>query len=121
MAQVYWALGIRYAEFGDQYDLGEALDHFQAAKGEWAVLSFRKVTARDDELSQAETATGASLAGERIYRFHLFKWGGEDSHPEDVRRILVHMEDQVIVYADLTTVLIGRDDGTWERHDPPTL
>ena len=121
MAQVYWSLGIRYAEFGDRYVLGEALDRFQAAKAEWAVLSFRKITASDEVMAEAETESGVELAGERIYRFHLFTWESDDRKPDDVRRILVAMKEQVVVYADLTNVLIGRDDGSWERHEPPAL
>ena len=56
MAQVYWALGIRWAAFGEKYGIAEALDRFQAAKAEWTVLSFRALgEAADDELTEAET------------------------------------------------------------------
>ena len=55
MAQVYWALGIRYADFRDRYELAEALDRFQAAKGEWSVLSYRIVAGDDAELGQAQS------------------------------------------------------------------
>ncbi|MBA2468634.1 MAG: hypothetical protein H0V37_04445 [Chloroflexia bacterium] len=120
MAQVYWSLGIRYADYGDRYDLGEALDRFQGAKSAWAVLSFRAVTERDEELTTAEASSGVDLSLDRLYRFHLFTWGGEDRHPEDVRRILVAMEEQVVAYTDLTNVLVGRADGAWEYHEPPT-
>lgn len=120
MAQVYWSLGIRYADFGDRYDLGEALDRFQGAKAEWAVSSFRRVDARDDELNQAEAGAGVELSLDRLYRFHLFRWGEGDVKPDDVRRILVAMREPVVAYADLTRVLLGRADGSWEHHDPPT-
>lgn len=119
MAQVYWALGIRFADYRAQYQLSDALDRFQAAKGEWAVLSFRTVTDPDEELALAEQDTAVRLDGERRYRFHLFRWGAEEPHPEDVRRILVRMEEQVIAYVDLATVLVGRDGDRWERHVPP--
>ena len=119
MAQVYWSLGIRYAEYGDRYDLGEALDLFQGAKAAWSVLSFRAVSARDDELTAAEASSGIELSLDRLYRFQLFTWGGEGRHPEDVRRILVAMGNQVIAYTDMTNVLIRRDDGSWEHHEPP--
>ncbi len=121
MAQVYWSLGIRYAEYGDRYDLGEALDRFQGAKSVWAVLSFRAVPERDDELTAAEASSGVNLSLDRLYRFQLFQWGGEDRHPEDVRRVLVAMRDPVVVYTDLTNVLVGRAGGAWAHHEPPTL
>lgn len=120
MAQVYWSLGIRYGEYGDQYDLGEALDLFQEAKSAWSLLSFRNITDRDDELARAETASGIELELDRLYRFHLFTWGGEDQHPADVRRILVAMQEQVVAFTDMTNVLIGWGDGSWEHHEPPS-
>jgi hypothetical protein len=120
MAQVYWALGIRLASFADQYEIGEALDRFQGAKAEWALLSFHSVTHDNDELGRAETTASAHLTGERIYRFQLFQWGEEQPHPDDLRRTLVAMKDQVTVYCDLTSVLIGRDLDSWELHQPPT-
>ena len=49
MAQVYWALGIRWADFGEKYGIAEALDRFQAAKAEWTVLSFRALGKEDDD------------------------------------------------------------------------
>ena len=53
MAQVYWALGIRWADFGEKYGIAEALDRFQAAKAEWTVLSFRALGEEaDDELTR---------------------------------------------------------------------
>ena len=120
MAQVYWALGIRYADYADTYPIGEALDRFQAAKAEWAVLSFRAVSRDDPEISAAEAQTGIRLSGTRIYRFHLFTWGNDVPHPSDVRRVLVPMIEQVLIYADLTSVLIPRDGGVCEHHRPPT-
>ena len=121
MAQVYWALDIRFATFGDQYEIGEALDRFQNAKAEWALLSFRSVTDDDEELGRAEEATSVQLTGERIYRFQLFQWGEMEPHPTDLRRILVPIKDQVTIYSDLTDLLVGRDLDSWEHHQPPTL
>jgi hypothetical protein len=119
MAQVYWALGIRWEDFGEKYEIAEALDRFQAAKGEWTVLSFRALGERaDHELTEAETAAGIRLQDDTRYRFHLFQWDGVEIASEDVRRILVGIENQVIAYADLTHVLLRRD-GAWAHHSPP--
>jgi hypothetical protein len=118
MAQVYWALGIRYEDFGDNYELAEALDRFQAAKGEWNVLSFRRRTADDPELDEAQRATGETLS-ETGFRFHLFRWNGEQEKPEDVRRILVGIEEEVLAYTSPGTLLLRRDD-TWEALQPPS-
>jgi hypothetical protein len=119
MAQIYWTLGIRWAEFGETYGIAEALDRFQAAKGEWTVLSFRALGAgTDDELTEAESATGIRLQGDTRYRFHLFQWNGVETPADDVRRILVGIKEQAVAYADLTNILIKRND-TWEHHLPP--
>jgi hypothetical protein len=119
MAQVYWALGTRYAEYGEQYELGEALDRFQAAKGEWSVLSFRTVdVGADEELAEAEATTGISLQGDTRYRFLLIRGNGVVTKPHDVRRVLVGIKEQVVVYTDLRTVLMSRHDA-WEHYRPP--
>jgi hypothetical protein len=119
MAQVYWALGIRWADFGKKYGISEALDRFQAAKAEWPVLSFRALReGPDDERNEAESATGVHLQGDIRYRFHLFQWNGEETQPDDVRRILVGIKEQTIAHTDLTNILMRRD-GTWEHHLPP--
>ena len=119
MAQVYWALGIRWTDFGEKYGIAEALDRFQAAKAEWTVLSFRALgEGADDELTEAETAAGIRLQGDTRYRFHLFQWNGVETPSEDVRRILVGIKEQAVAYADLTNILL-RQNGTWEHHLPP--
>jgi hypothetical protein len=119
MAQVYWALGIRWAEFGEQYGIAEALDRFQAAKAEWTVLSFRALgEGTDDERTEAETAAGVRLQGDTRYRFHLFQWNGVETPSEDVRRILVGIKNQVVAYTDLTNILLNQNE-TWEHHLPP--
>ena len=87
MAQVYWALGIRYADFRDRYELAEALDRFQAAKGEWSVLSYRIVAGDHAELGQAQESTGTTLQGDALHRFHLFQWNGQEMPGDDVSRI----------------------------------
>jgi hypothetical protein len=119
MAQLYWALGIRWADFGENYGIAEALDRFQAAKAEWTVLSFRALGPEtDDELTKAETAAGIRLQGDTRYRFHLFKWNGVETRSDDVRRIYVGIKEQAVAYADLTYVLLRRD-GPWAHHRPP--
>jgi hypothetical protein len=119
MAQVYWALGIRFTDNDGQYGLAEALDRFQAAKGEWNVLSFRALGEEPDEdLIQAEDATGVQLQGDRRYRFHLFQWDGQETKPEDIRRILIGIKEEALAYADLSHILLQRD-GSWEHIVPP--
>lgn len=119
MAQVYWALGIRFADYGGRHGISEALDRFQAAKGEWSVLSFRAPTPADAaELAEAEAGTGQRFATPPRYRFHLFRWNGEQTKPDDVRRILIGIEEQVVAYADLDMLLLNRDGG-WEHAQPP--
>ncbi|MCA9861821.1 MAG: hypothetical protein KC432_02315 [Thermomicrobiales bacterium] len=117
MAQVYWAIGIRYEDFGSQFEIAEALDRFQAAKGEWNVLSFRVRDEADPDLSEAQRATGATLTGDG-YRFHLFRWNGEQEKPENVRRILVGIEEEVLAYTSPGTLLLRRGE-TWEALQPP--
>ncbi len=118
MAQVYWALGIRYEDFGSQYEIAEALDRFQAAKGEWNVLSFRRLDESDPELAEAQGATGETLTGDG-YRFHLFRWNGEQEKREDVRRILVGIEEEALAYISADTLLLRRGDA-WEAMQPPS-
>ena len=119
MAQVYWALGIRWTDFGKKYGIAEALDRFQAAKAEWTVLSFRALgEGPDDERTEAESATGVHLQGDIRYRFHLFQWNGEETQPDDVRRILVGIKEQAVAYVDLTNILMKQND-SWEHHLPP--
>jgi hypothetical protein len=119
MAQVYWALDIRWSDFGEKYGIAEALDRFQAAKAEWTVLSFRALgEGADDELTEAETSAGIRLQGDTRYRFHLFQWNGVETPVEDVRRILVGIKEQAVAYTDLTNILM-RQNGTWEHYLPP--
>jgi hypothetical protein len=118
MAQVYWALGIRYADYRDRYELAEALDRFQAAKGEWSVLSYRLLDAADAEMEQAQAATGTTLRGESLHRFHLFRWNGHEMPGDDVSRIRVGIAEQAVAYTDLQQVLMQRG-GAWEHHDAP--
>ena len=120
MAQVYWALGIRFAEFRQGHEIGEALDLFQAAKAAWTVLSFRALGGSfDADLARAEETLGTKLHGERRYRFVLYQWTGQDTPASDVRRILVRMKNEVIAYADLTTVVLGRSGDHWSLEPVP--
>jgi hypothetical protein len=118
MAQVYWALGIRYADFRDRYELAEALDRFQAAKGEWSVFSYRIVAGDDAEPGQAQESTGTTLQGDALHRFHLFRWNGQEMPGDDVSRIRVGIAEQAVAYVDLTNILM-RQNGTWEHYLPP--
>lgn len=120
MAQVYWALGIRFADYSRDHQIGEALDLFQAAKAAWTVLSFRALgEGADADLERAEATLGATLQGQRRYRFVLYQWSGQDTPASDVRRILVPMTNQVIAYSDLTTVLLGRGGDHWSLEPVP--
>jgi hypothetical protein len=120
MADVYWALGIRNSKYLRRYKRDEALDRIQRAKAAWAVLSFRKLDdASDEELIRAEDQTGTELVGPHRYRFHVYRWGLHSRDPEDFRKVLVQMDEQVILYADLVNVLLQRDGGDWEVQRSP--
>jgi hypothetical protein len=120
MADVYWALGIRNEEYLKRYQKREALDRIQRAKADWAVLSFRKLEdGTDQELRQAEEQTQTELVGPHRYRFHVYRWGWHSRDPEDFRKVLVEMEEQVILYADLVHVLLQRDGEAWEVQRSP--
>ncbi|HKH34860.1 MAG TPA: hypothetical protein VKA80_11990, partial [Beijerinckiaceae bacterium] len=97
MATVYWSLGVRDPEFrarrrSDQ-DRQWVVETLKAKAG-WAVLSFRNATEGDAELKGAEDAAGARLAGERRYRFHVYRPGPESRHPSDLKSVLVELKEQ---------------------------
>ena len=121
MADVYWALGIDNADYFRKYKpRAKALDELQFAKSQWAVLSFRAIAdGGDDELREAEAATGITLSGPHRYRFHVYRWGPSEPDPDDFRKVLVEMHDEVILYADLAHVLVCRDGATWTPQRSP--
>jgi hypothetical protein len=121
MADVYWALGIDNAEYFRKYKpRAKALDELQFAKSQWAVLSFRAVAdGGDEELREAEAATGITLYGPHRYRFHVYRWGPSETDPDDFRKVLVEMHDEVSLYVDLLNVLVRREGATWTAQRSP--
>lgn len=73
----------------------------------WVVLSFRKVPARDAEVTQAVEKTKYKLADPNfVYRFEFRKKGKEASDPTDFRKWLVEISDRIIVLVDADPGLI---------------
>jgi hypothetical protein len=117
MAAVYWSLGVRDPEFRERRRSEEDrqwLVETLKAKAGWAVLSFRKAGKGDPELKAAQDAAGARLAGERRYRFHLYRPGPESRHPSDLKSVLVELNEQVVAFSDARQVLLRRDNGSWQ-------
>ena len=117
MAAVYWSLGVRDPEFRErrrsEEDRQWVVETLKAKAG-WAVLSFRKAGKGDPELKAAQDAAGARLAGERRYRFHLYRPGPESRHPSDLKSVLVELNEQVVAFSDARQVLLRRDNGSWQ-------
>jgi hypothetical protein len=117
MAAVYWSLGVRDPEFRERRRSDEDrqwIVETLKAKAGWAVLSFRKTGEGDTELNSAEEAAGGRLAGERRYRFHVYRPGPESRHPGDLKSVLVELTDQVVAFSDGREVILRRD-GSWQR------
>ena len=71
-------------------------------------------TEGDAELKGAEDAAGARLAGERRYRFHVYRPGPESRHPSDLKSVLVELKEQAVAFSDGRQVLFRRDNGSWQ-------
>ncbi|WP_375457555.1 hypothetical protein [uncultured Enterovirga sp.] len=118
-ASLYWALGLRDPEppAGGRAitpeDRQAVIDAIKDKAG-WAVLSFRAAEPGDPELAAAEAATSARLAGERRYRFHVFRPGQETRHPSDMASVLVELKEQAVAFVGSGQVLLKRGDGAWQ-------
>lgn len=114
MSAVYWGLGIH-----DPVIIAKApterrgLIDVVAEKSKWAVRSFKDVTAGDGELKAAEQAAQATLAGPRLYRFEVYRWGEQYQDPHDLQMVYVEMLEQVVAYSDGKSALLKRGTGPW--------
>jgi hypothetical protein len=114
MGSVYGLLGLHDADFLRRYKTeDDALNRFQLAKSRWAVVSFRKVDASTEELETAQKETQTNLQGPHRYRFHVCRYGKTTVDPKDFRKVLVEMQDQLIVYIDRTNALLQYKGGKW--------
>ena len=118
MAAVYWALGIRDADFRKRYpkSKGRVLTEITRAKAGWAVSSFRALREDEAELVEAQRQLGVKLAAEGPrYRFHVYRPGEERAHPEDMRKVRVSIKEEAVAFVDARQVLIRRGNKTWKR------
>lgn len=122
MAAVYWALGIRDADFRKRYakaKSGRALAEIIKAKSGWAVSSFRAL--REDEpedepeLAEAQKKAGSKLGAGPHYRFHIYRPGEQTAHPDDLRKVRVSIREEAVAFVDAGQVLIRRGQQPWRR------
>ena len=87
-------------------------------RGQWSVLSFRKLTPADPALQTAQTQTGIVLQGD-VYRFQLYLHGLVSQHPTNMRQRRVEVRDRVELLIDPLQILRRSDDGLWTVVDVP--
>jgi hypothetical protein len=119
MAAVYWALGIRDADFLPDEDRS-AVIKIIAAKSEWAVLSFIKDVSSYEDFAEAEATTMAGFDPQKTYRFHIFRSGEETSTrneqtPAGVVNFATRVEvlEEAVVFVSGEKVAIQRNGGPW--------
>lgn len=119
MAAMYWALGIRDADFIAD-DQRSAPVKIIAAKSEWALLSFVKDVSSSREFTDALAATAGGLDPKQTYRFHIFKWGKEtvsrdEATPAGRVRFAKRVEilEEAVAFVSGGKVMIRRNDGPW--------
>lgn len=119
MAAVYWALGIRDADFLPDEDRS-AVIKIIAAKSEWAVLSFIKDVSSYQDFAEAEATTMAGFDPQNTYRFHIFRSGEETSTrneqtPAGVINFATRVEvlEEAVVFVSGEKVAIQRNGGPW--------
>lgn len=96
MAYVYRALGIQANE-----------------KGDWSVLSFRKIESVDEELQTAQDDTGFTLSG-TIYRFVIYRHGNiSRGSNNDFKKSLVEIREKATLFTNGIYVLLKREDDKW--------
>ncbi|MCB4767729.1 hypothetical protein LGR54_03860 [Ancylobacter sp. Lp-2] len=113
MAAMYWALGIHDPEYVERFGAEEAVNHVLRDKAKWAVISFRATAADDAGLKDAVQATGATLDGQRRYRFHVYRWGKQAVDPNDQHTVHVEVIEQATAYVSGNTALIQREGASW--------
>ena len=95
MAQVYWALGsaglILARSTASPRPSTASRRQRLNGRSSPSGLSVRKMTMS----SLRRRPPGIRLQGDTRYRFHLFQWNGVETPSEDVRRILVGIEEQL--------------------------
>ena len=83
-----------------------------AARGQWGVLSFRKVLQAEAELQQAQSQAGVTLQG-TIYRLELYRPGNSTLDSTNVRQRLVEMRSQVTLFVSPVVALLKQGSGSW--------
>lgn len=96
MASVYWSLGIQE---GDPLQ-PDNYKKLMRQKADWAVLSFKAVSANDADLQTAAHAAKHVFAGSYIYRFEIFRWGDQREDPANPKIALVEILEEVTAYSD---------------------
>ena len=84
------------------------------AKAAWSAVSVRK--AGDGDVADLAGA-GDRLGGGPVYRFHLYRPGEELRDPDDLKRVLLTIEEEAIVYAANGRAWIRRGDADWRFDD----
>ena len=118
MASVYWALGIRDADFRKRYPKekkSRVIAEIIKAKSAWAVSSFREARADEPELIEALKKSGAKLAEGPHYRFQIYKPGEQTAHPSDLRKVRVSVKEEAVAFVDSKQVLFRRGKLAWKR------
>jgi len=111
MARVYRALGVKEEDF---YKAGvpatQAFGQITTEKAKWSVLSFRKVSADDAELKEAQSSTNKMLHGD-VYRFQVYRPGNKNYVAQ---RVFVEIKEMVILFVDPIQILSKKGNGKWE-------
>jgi hypothetical protein len=83
-----------------------------SVRGQWGVLSFRKVSVTDTELQQAQAQAGATLRG-TTYRMELYRPGTSSLDATNSRQRLVEIRSQVTLFISPIAVLLKQGTGAW--------
>ena len=81
-------------------------------RGQWSLLSFRKLPPNDPDLQTAQAQTGVVLQGD-IYRFQLYLHGLISQHPTNIRQRRVEVRDIVELLVDPLQIFRRSDSGPW--------
>ena len=103
MARAYDAVGV-----GTGASPGAVL----AAKGRWAVVSFRTTDGDDPDVRSAVADTGALLV-QPLYRFELCRRGPVRPSATDVAKVHMPVQRRVSLLVDPVSVLLLESGGRW--------